>query len=128
MAGRAVVARGRQTGVREQAAQGALGQHDALALRQQFGEVGAVDPRIARRRQAEDALSQPLAGAVRGRPSGIAVAQSVGSPGPIRREEAPHLALRQVQDGGRLALGQDPGGEMRQDLTALLDAATWIGS
>ena len=128
MAGPAVVARGRQAGVRAQVGQGALGQLDALPLREQFGKVGAVDARVARRRQAEDPLAQPLAGAVGGHPSGVAVAQGVGSPGPVCRTEAARLALRELQDGGRLGLAQHACGEVCQDLGALFDSATWVRS
>lgn len=96
-------------GLGEDPAEGPLGDIEALALGEQFGQVAVVDPGIRRRGKLDDAVTDRSGDALGRGPATVAVDQSGRTVGPIPSEQPADLADRQVQDPGRLVGRQTPG-------------------
>jgi hypothetical protein len=97
MATAASAADGRHAGIGEQPAQRPLGDRQTFAIREQLGEVGPVDSRVAVRGELHHTGPDELADPVGGHPTGIAMDQRGGTFCPQPREQPPDLANRQVQ-------------------------------
>lgn len=107
-------------GLSEDPPEGPLGDVEALALGEELGEVGVVDPGIGRRGELEDPVADDVRDAVGLGPLTVAVDQAGRAVDAIAPEQAADLADRQVQDPGRLLGRQSPGQDMVEDVQTVL--------
>ena len=103
--------------------EGPFGDLEFLALGEQLGEVGVVDPGIGRRRELDDPPAHVVADPVPRSPSVVAVDEARGVGGSIPAEQAADLADRECQDPRRL-LGREPS---RQDVVEDVQAMLRFG-
>jgi len=108
---------GPDRGLGEDPPEGPLRDLDSLALGQQLGQMGVVDPGVRRRGELDDPLAQLVGDAVGRHPLTVAVDQPGRAVDPIPSEQAADLADRQVQDPGRLLGRQSSGQDMVEDRT-----------
>ncbi len=128
VAGRPMDVRGRQPRLGKDPPQRPLRHRDPLALGEQLGQMGPVDPGIGARGKPHQALAEDRLDPVGGCPAGVPVAQGGRPLARIGRQQAAHLARGAVQDGRPLLEGQGPVGEVYQHLLSLLGSSVMVGS
>src|SRR5205823_655554 len=96
-AGGAAVAQGT-----EPAAQGFIGQEDAVPLVEDVGQVAEVEPRVGRGGEIDDLVLQPVGHLVGGGAGGVAVDEALRAVGLETAFEALDLAGRQAEGGSGL--------------------------